>query len=684
LIRAALALACAFLLTFVAASVTEGNLLPDGSFETGLAAGWGVWITDGGFRDLLPVIDSTKAFEGKSSLKVNIPSSAGAVMEVDSPPVSISSAGVYTACVALKALGGPVGISVSLQGSKISQSFAVGDDWKRVSVTGTLQPGQTRLVIASAPWSLGKVTAIWLDAAQLQSGPRATAAYEPANPVEMNLTSRAPGHVFFDRSDAVLQLATAGDIPSGATVHVVVSDLYGASRSFGPISPSVQTVSIPPDQTRPYGMFKATATLLDPIGCGLSAPVECVFARLPKPCGINPADSFFGVMMPLQPDFYPLARAIGIHWVRLHDASQLTDWSVVQPKLGPFKYFDESVDAARAAGFQILGMFDGAPAWTTNKPNAQGGYFAYFYNNPDAPDGPRYWREYVDAMASHYRGKIDCWEVWNEPWNRGNVFFPGTPEQYGALLKIAYATAKAANPKATILGIDTYRPIRTYYKDFTKLALQASGSAYYDVFSYHDYPPDSVVGPQDNIEIKDGNEFRALQARYANGPVKPQWTTEGGVGGGVLSMYGSYNDGSTLMADQGKMVRLLVGLMAAGSKRFFLYTFHNDASFYGRTDIVALEYDRAIRPQLAAYGMLARLVDGAGTPSIDNRAPGVNIFRFPVVAGKQVDVLWSYDGQIHELPFPKSADVLDVQGNPLPPAAAFGVGPIPVYVVHSG
>jgi len=36
------------------------------------------------------------------------------------------------------------------------------------------------------------------------------------------------------------------------------------------------------------------------------------------------------------------------------------------------------------------------------------------------------------------------------------------------------------------------------------------------------------------------------------------------------------------------------------------------------------------------------------------------------------------------LPFPKSADVLDVQGNPLPPAAAFGVGPIPVYVVHSG
>ena len=659
----------------------EGNLLPNGSFETGPGGGWGAWVSDGGFHDSLPARDATTAFTGKSSLKIDIPPSAGTEMEVSSPPVIITQPGAYTASLALKVANGPAPLSVSLENSSAAQTFVVGDRWQRVTMTGMLQPGPTRLMVRSTPWSLQKVTAVWVDAAELSLRSSAMSTYVPANPVELSLATPQPGHLFFDRSPAILQAATAGDIPPGSRLHVVVTDLYGNSRALPPVSPSKSTLTITPDQTHPYGMFKATAILRDPAGQALSAPVECAFARLPKPRELPPAASFFGVHMPLLPGFFPIARAIGARWVRLHDASQLTKWTVVQPNPGPFRYFDLPIVAARGAGLQILGMLDGAPAWTTTKPNPKGGYWAYFYNNPDAPGGQKEWADYVNAMVSHYKGMIDNWEVWNEPWNLPDPFFPGSPEQYGDLLKTASTTARTANPKATILGIDAYRPGANVYSDFTRRALQASGSAAYDVFSYHDYAPDTLGALANNVQLNEAKDFLALQKQFGNGPARPQWTTEGGVGSGVLSMYGSHNDGATLLADQGRMVRFLVSLMASGSARFFLYTLYGHPKGSGKTDIVVLEYDRSLRPQLAAYAVLASLVDGAGAPTMDSSVPGVCIFRFPAAAGSQVNVLWSFDGRNHELPCPPKAKALDIQCNPLPLDRPISVGPVPIYIV---
>ncbi len=429
-------------------------------------------------------------------------------------------------------------------------------------------------------------------------------------------------------------------------------------------------------------MFKATAVVRDANGRALSAGVDCTFACLPQPRDVNPAKSFFGVHMPLLPAYYPIARAIGARWVRLHDASLLTKWAVVQPQQAPILYFDEPVASCRKAGLEILGMLDGAPAWTTAKPNPSGGYMAYFYNNPDGPDGMKQWQEYVVSMVNHYKGKIDCWEVWNEPWNLADRFFPGTATDYGALLKSAYITAKKTNPKATIVGIDTYRPIASIDPEFTKQALQASGSAYYDVFSYHDYTSDTVADAAHNVQLAEAQDFRSLQKQYGGGPVKSMWTTEGGVGHRVMSMYQPDQDGATLLADQARMVRFLVGLMAAGSQRFFLYTFFLHPSGVGDTDTLALEHDRAIRPQLAAWAILASLVDGAGTPKIDNSMQGVSIFHFPASEGKQVTVFWSHDGKMHRIPCPKKAALLDIQGNPMADSASFNVGPIPVYAVR--
>ncbi len=667
----------------VPVAAPEGNLLVNGSFETGLAGGWSVWNSSGRFLDQLATLDRTTAFAGKSSLKMPILPTLERMTDVElsSPPVEIRHSGAYTASVALKVQNEPTTISVSLKNTKVSQSFVIGNKWQRVSVTGILSPGPTALIVRAIV-SPDKEDAIWVDATELHFSSTPTPKYEPAHPVEMNLTSSQPGHVYLDKAAAVLHFATAGTVPPGSRLHVTVTDLYGNIRALPPVLLTKSTVTVPSNGTRRYGMFKATAVVCDANGRTLSASVDCTFACLPKPRNVDPSKSFFGVHMPLLPAYYPIARAIGARWVRLHDASLLTKWAVVQPNQAPIQYFDEPIASCRKAGLAILGTLDGAPAWTTAKPNPSGGYMAYFYNNPDGPNGMKQWQQYVTALVAHYKGLIDCWEVWNEPWNLADRFFPGTATDYGALLKSAYLTAKKANPKTTIVGIDTYRPIPSIDPEFTKQALQASGSAYYDVFSYHDYTSDTVADAAHNVQLVEAQDFRSLQKQYGGGPVKPMWTTEGGVGPGVMSMYQPELDGATLLADQARMVLFLVGLMAAGSQRFFLYTFFLHPKGVGITDLLALEHDRAIRPQLAAWAILASLVDGAGTPKIDNSMQGVSIFHFPVSEGKQVTVFWSHDGKMHRIPCPKKAALLDIQGNQLATAPSFNIGPIPVYAVR--
>ncbi len=662
---------------------SEGNLLVNGSFETGLAAGWIVWNSSTRFADQPISVDRTTAYTGNASLKIRILPTLErmTVIELTSPPVEIPQADTYTASVALKSQYGPITVSVSLQGSKVAQSFTVDNQWQRVSITGVLLPGQTAFVVRSVN-PADKENTILVDAAELSRRSQPTPAYEPAYPVELNLTTTQPAHVFHGSQAMVLNYAAVGLIPADAKLHLTISDLYDHREALPPLPLTSSNITLPRNITHRYGMYRATAVVFDASGQPISSEVDLCFARLPKPRNIDPTQSFFGVHMPLTAPYFPIARALGIRWVRLHDASLLTKWTVAQPTPSPIRFFDAPITQCRKAGLAILGMLDGAPAWSTSKPNPTTDYMAHFYNNPDTPAGKQAWQAYVKAMVGHYKGRIDFWEVWNEPWNLADRFFPGTAEQYGNLLKLTCATAKRANRSATIVGIDTYRPIESVSPDFTKLAIKAAGISSFDVFSYHDYSPDTVADSQNNVQLKQAREFRQILKPFEGPSPKPMWTTEGGVSHGLRSMYLRGQDGATLLADQARMVRFLVGLMAAGSQRFFLYTFFLHPKGYGSTDSLALEHDRALRPALAAWAVLASMVDGAGTPVTDDSIPGVSIFRFAASQGLQVTVYWSHDGKPHHIPYPKDAALLDIQGNPIDNKSKYELGPIPVYAVR--
>jgi hypothetical protein len=654
------------------AAPLSGNLLPDASFEAGFGGGWSVrcrladFVSTAKFeaRDTRPEIDASTSADQKQSVKVALPSGGTAI--VSSPLVAYNYGRVYTASVALKSDVPGAFARLQILGASEVKQYPLTDEWQRYSISARIPYGDaTRLTVSESSPGAGNV---WFDDAEMHEG--AFAAPSPHKPsAELALSVNRPGGVFFDRESAVIRIRAA-NCPSGATVRATCLDLYGKRSILPAIPATAESVKIASPAAHPRGVFKLTAQLFDAHGKPFGPQISQVFARLPRPRDIDPAKSAFGVHIPLAPAYFDIARATGARWCRIHDASILTKWPVAEPTPGDYRYYDDSVASAKAHGVAILGMLDGAPKWASAQPAATTGYWS-MYNHVDAPDALDRFGDYVTRVVSHYRGSIDAWEVWNEPWGKQNS--PGSPEIYGQLLKIAYAKAHAANPDAVIVGIDATRG----QDAFTEGAMKSGeGSANYDEMSFHEYFRTLYGGP-DSQAAKDRAMYGGFERRY--GEVRPHWITEAAPEEGLRSFYAV--DDASLRIQCAQQVRFDVTELANGVKRVFYYALHADPA-EGDYGLIALEHDRTIRPLLAARAVLASLIDGATFEARSEPSPGVDDYAFKQTDGTRVEVLWSYDGARHAVPIPTGAHILDALGNPLPSSAPVTVTAEPVYVVR--
>lgn len=104
----------------------------------------------------------------------------------------------------------------------------------------------------------------------------------------------------------------------------------------------------------------------------------------------------------------------GAGWIRI-------EFSLLDPLLGHDSWdpeilalYDQAIDNARAGGLKIVGLIDAGswrgtqPDWLENSVEQTGG------NGDNA-----YFRGYVDnavvPLVLHFHGRIDTWELWNEP-----------------------------------------------------------------------------------------------------------------------------------------------------------------------------------------------------------------------------------------------------------------------------
>jgi len=130
-------------------------------------------------------------------------------------------------------------------------------------------------------------------------------------------------------------------------------------------------------------------------------------------------------------------KQAGFNWLK-----HQVEWTAIEPTAGQYDWseLDTIVNAANAAGLNVVVSVQHAPE---------------FYRSSSSglmPSDPTTYQKVMQAMASHYAGKIQAYELWNEEnlareAGQGNV----NPAGYLPLLKAGYAGVKAGDANAQVI-----------------------------------------------------------------------------------------------------------------------------------------------------------------------------------------------------------------------------------------
>lgn len=639
------------------APVQPGNLLADGSFEAGMGNLWNqAWSHDSLAWGTSSTVDG--GTHGSRALRLAV---QGRTFRLHSAPVATVPGRTCTFSVALRA-SAPLPVELKL-GEGNSRIVQVGTDWARHHISGRVGSTVHGWVSVIEP---GHAVDLDVDAAQIEEG-SAPSAYRPRFPHELVLSGGGPGRIVAAGAALRLAPAVAPEPPAGSRVLVTVMDLAGRKIQLPPLAWPADELMIPGDPSRPHGTWLVEARLVAADGTPLSDPASLTFSRLPAPRTIDGATSFFGIHLPFNAGGIAIATATGQRWLRVHDVEPFTKWAKIEPERDGFVFDDTRIDAARAAGLRVLGLLDGAPWWATTGPRRTG-YFANWHL-PDAADADALWTRYVDWTVRHYAGRIDDWEVWNEAWSTKDFFPKGTPQRYAQLLSLAHAAAKAANPRATTVGVNT----AGNQDAFTVPVLAAAGTSF-DQFSWHEYN----VAPGGGWPAAIHAKFEAMMRDH--GGARPQVVTEGGNAGQLIGLAGGTSR-ELALASAAWIVRVDAEMLAAGILRHFWYSAASTTRA-GVGGFSAIEHDGAIKPAFAARAVLAWLIDGATCAGLaTDPDSGLTKVAFRQGDGRRIAVVWSAYGDRLPLAVPGSAQLLDLFGNQLPAAGAM-VDATPVYLVE--
>jgi hypothetical protein len=137
-----------------------------------------------------------------------------------------------------------------------------------------------------------------------------------------------------------------------------------------------------------------------------------------------------------------LAKGAGFQWVK-----QRFEWRYIEGKdKGAFEWNepDRIVDALSQSGLKIVARVDDQPQWASSHIQWPG------FGPPDKLSD---FTDFLTALASRYKGRIQAYEIWNEPnldreWGGDRP----NPDAYAAMLKAGYQAIKAADPQALVIS----------------------------------------------------------------------------------------------------------------------------------------------------------------------------------------------------------------------------------------
>ncbi|MBU1870128.1 MAG: beta-galactosidase [Candidatus Omnitrophica bacterium] len=133
-----------------------------------------------------------------------------------------------------------------------------------------------------------------------------------------------------------------------------------------------------------------------------------------------------------------LMRQAGVGWVRMDFL-----WDEIEPQKGQFdfKKYDCLAELIAKHKIKILGILDYSATWAAACAE---------WNCP--PKDNQLFVDYAAKTIEHYKGKVDYWEIWNEPDSGAYWSQQDGLKKYCDLLKCVYIAAKKVNPDCKILN----------------------------------------------------------------------------------------------------------------------------------------------------------------------------------------------------------------------------------------
>jgi hypothetical protein len=174
-----------------------------------------------------------------------------------------------------------------------------------------------------------------------------------------------------------------------------------------------------------------------------------------------------------------LVQDAGFRWVK-----QEIPWREVEGQAkGAWQWDipDRMMDQIDAHGLKVIVRLGSQPAWAAG--------VALPAISP--PDKLQDFYDYVFAVATRYKGRVEAYQIWNEPnlareWGDR----PPNPVEYVAMLKTGYEAVKAADPQAIVISAGlapTTRHDNEAMPDiyFVQGMYDAGGTAYFDALGVH-------------------------------------------------------------------------------------------------------------------------------------------------------------------------------------------------------
>ena len=241
--------------------------------------------------------------------------------------------------------------------------------------------------------------------------------------------------------------------------------------------------------------------------------------------GTNPIPSFGVQFHAMWSDYNDTQRAAlldkmaaaGVKWVRVDvgwasleytGKGQYSSWA--------FGLADKIFTMAHQRNIKVLATLWSTPSW------ANGGQA-----NSVPPTNVSDYADIAGYSAGYFKGKVDAWEVWNEP-NEPSFWSTKDPVKYAALVKAAYPRIKAADPAVPVVAGATSLNDTPW---LTKM-YDAGAGGFFDILSVHPYQVPADLGPEvaddGNVWVMDHiRSVRNLMVARGDG-AKQLWATEFG------------------------------------------------------------------------------------------------------------------------------------------------------------